>query len=118
MLALPAGGRAMPTATIPVTITPDAEALAAEWGIRAELEQMIEHTKQVVPDVVTIEVKELENYDEPEDIRVIIEAWQSGEFRPDENIFFEWIEWARTAFPVSVWTKVTFDHIRQDSYGR
>ena len=35
----------MPTATIPVTITPEAEHLAAEWGIRAELDRMIEGTK-------------------------------------------------------------------------
>jgi len=51
------------TTTVPVTITPEAAARLAELGLQAQLEQMVEHTRQTVPDLVCIELTYREPYD-------------------------------------------------------
>ncbi len=39
----------MSATTFPVSITPEAAARVAELGMQAELERMLEHTRQTVP---------------------------------------------------------------------
>lgn len=39
----------MRTASVPITITPEAAARVAKLGMQAELERMLEHTRQTVP---------------------------------------------------------------------
>ena len=46
-----------------------------------------------MPDLQSLGVQRAENYDEPEDVRVVIVAWQEGNFDPAEETFFLWKCW-------------------------
>ena len=39
---------------IPLTVSDEAAALIAEWGMQREFEQMVEHTRQTVPGLKSI----------------------------------------------------------------
>jgi hypothetical protein len=52
-----------PTGTLPITITPEAAARIAELGMQAELDQMVEQARRVVPQLTRIWVELAERYD-------------------------------------------------------
>lgn len=52
------------TTTIPVTITPDAQARVEELGRQAEFAEMIERVRTTVPGLVAIEVERYIRYDD------------------------------------------------------
>jgi hypothetical protein len=89
------------TTKVPVTITPEAAALVAELGRQAEFEQMLEHTRQSVPNLHSIEVV---RYDDPEgdDSRVRITAWIDEPWRGDISVHTDWGKWFVTTFPPEV----------------
>src|SRR5262245_10427375 len=94
----------MATAEIPVTVSEDAAAFIAELGMQREFEQMIEHTRQTIPDLRMIDV--------------VLDPDPSGEIgpgiiiqphRPDpgpgpDPAEREWGVWLTNAFPPQVWT--------------
>ncbi len=53
----------MTPTTIRITVTPEAAVRVAELGMQAELDQMLEHTRQTVPGLKSIEVQETLPYD-------------------------------------------------------
>jgi len=89
-------------ATIPLTIEPEAAACLAELGMQAELEQMIEHTRQVVPDLTRIRIL-LESLYEPGDEQIIcIEAFVDPDSKDDGSCYWPWNEWLIATFPYEV----------------
>lgn len=64
----------MSTTTVPVIITPEAAARVAELGMKAELERMLEHTRQTVSGLRSIEVQLALPYDTGDETSIIIEA--------------------------------------------
>lgn len=99
----------MSATTVPVTIAPQAAELINELGLRDAIEQMIEHTRQVVPDLQTIELgREIQPSDCPEDRYVVIEAWRTGPTPLEDPTDDEWREWFLRAFPPKVTAWVVF----------
>ena len=62
--------------TIPVTITPDAEARVVELGMRSDLEHMLDHAREVIPGLRRLNVEFWEPEDFIDDPRITIEAIQ------------------------------------------
>lgn len=70
---------------VPVTITPEAAARMAELGFQAELEQMFENARQLVPDLRRIEVELNIRYDEDGPDGVSIMAITGSPWTPEEQ---------------------------------
>jgi hypothetical protein len=87
-------------ATVPVTITPEAGARIDELGIRAEVEQMIEHTRQTVPALKRIAVVLEDAYDTWDQPYLTIYATRGDEPHLDDRTEQEWGRWqVRTFLP-------------------
>jgi hypothetical protein len=86
---------------VPVTITPEAATRVAELGMQKELDQMIAHVREVVPDLVLIEVAREPPYEvdwEP----VTITAYSDRPYVPGDNSNWELIRWSAETFPPQV----------------
>lgn len=90
------------SATVPVTIRPEATARVAELGMQTELQQMIEHARQVVPDLAAIEVEVAERYDAGGEPGVSVIAYSDRPFIPEDNTAWEIRSWAVETFPPHV----------------
>ena len=94
--------KANASANVPVTIRPDAAARIAELGMQTEMQQMIEHALQVVPELIAIEVEVAERYDTGGEPGVSIVAYSDQAFEPDDNTSWDVSRWAVTTFPPQV----------------
>jgi hypothetical protein len=105
-------------ATLPVTITPEAAARIDELGIRPEVKQMIEHTRQTVPALKRIEVVLEDPYETWDQPYLTINATRGDEPRADDRTRQEWGVWQVNTFPPDVCTHITMltqyepDHAR------
>ncbi len=90
-------------ATVPVTITPEAAARVAELGMQAELERMLEHTRQTVAGLQRIEVTLTSpyDYDRPSP-GIDIKAYTDRPFVEGDRTWGEWGRWKVTTFPSEV----------------
>jgi hypothetical protein len=105
---------------IPVTFTPEATERIAELGLQAEVQQMIEHTKEVIPDAVAINVEDWYDYDSGGPPNLTVVAWRPGVSQSLEDYAAqdEWSLWLIRQFPASVSRWITFDLLFQDEHGR
>lgn len=87
---------------IPLTIAPEAAARVAELGLQRELEQMIEHVREVVTGLVAIEVVIAECYDSRDETGVSIEAYRDRPHDPKDKTFWNLNRWAVETFPPQV----------------
>ena len=81
------------TATVPVLITPEAQARVDELGMQGELTAMLEHTRQTVRGLVSIDV---ERYDDPEgadEPRVVVTAWRYDPDWINDSTRAQWRDW-------------------------
>jgi hypothetical protein len=92
---------------VPVTIRPDAAARVAELGMQSELQQMIDHARQVVPDLAAIEVEIAERYDMGGEPGVSIIAYSDRPFEPEDNTSDELRRWKIETFPAQVLEHLT-----------
>jgi hypothetical protein len=89
--------------TIPVTISPEAAERLAELGMQAELERMLEHTRQTVPGVYAIRVVLRPVYDCYENTGIQIEAvMEESSWDPEDRTWWEWGDWLHQTFPPQV----------------
>src|SRR4051794_12684223 len=88
--------------TVPVTITPEAAARLAKLGLQAQLEQMVEHTRQTVPDLTRIDITYLDPYGTGMDPGIGIEPTNKRPFLPENPISQKWDPWAIDKFPPQV----------------
>ena len=86
---------------IPLTITPEAAARIAELGMQNEFEQMIEHTRQVVPALAAIEVVRELPYDTDSE-PVSITAYWDRPYAPEDNTSADLDRWVVEMFPPHV----------------
>ena len=91
------------TTTIPVTVTPEAAERVAELGMQAELERMLEHSRQTVPGLRAIEVQLALPYDTGDETSVIIQATRAGPFRPEDPTQRKWDDWQMNSFSPDVY---------------
>lgn len=90
------------TAIIPVKITPEAQARVTELGMQTEFEQMLEHTRQHVADLVQIDVVLAERYDTGGEPGVTIEALADRPFVPSDKTSWNLGSWKVRTFPPQV----------------
>jgi hypothetical protein len=92
----------MSPTTIPVTVTPEAAARVAELGMQAELERMIEHTRQSVPGLRSIEVQEALPYDTGDETTIVIQVTMADPHLDRDPTNTDWDRWMVTTFPPDV----------------
>ena len=86
---------------VPLTITPEAETRIAELGMRKELEQMIAHVREVVPELAAIEiVRELPHDTDSESVSIT--AYSDQAFAPGKRTSWDLTCWAVDTFPPQV----------------
>lgn len=108
----------MQTTTVPVTITPEAEALVDELGYRSDLERIVDHARQTIPGLDAIEVTREDLVDEPGYPRVVITAWKPGSWSPADRTRDEFGSWYIREIPGEAAAHLTFDVWFRDDYAR
>ncbi len=88
---------------VPLTIEPEAAARVAELGMQAELDRMLEHTRQVVSKLQHIRVVLEPPYDTGDEPYLTIEATRGGSYAGDDPTQREWGDWLVNSFPPDVW---------------
>ena len=88
-----------PTTTVPFTITNEAAAYIRKLGLQAELDRMIEHTKQAVPGLLKIHVRVAEPCDPGDFDAIIIDAVMHYRHLDNDPTGWEWNEWVVRNFP-------------------
>ena len=94
--------------TIPLTIEPEAAARVAELGLGAELEQMLDRARQVIPSVRRIEVRLWVPEDFDDDPRVTLETICAADEAEQRRIDEEWCDWTIRHVSPDVWRHFTF----------
>jgi hypothetical protein len=90
------------TTIVPINVTPEAASRVADLGMQRELEQMLEHTRQVVPGLQAIKVSLAPPYDTGDEPRVVIEPTMVNSNGPDNSAEKEWDRWIVNAFSPDV----------------
>jgi hypothetical protein len=93
---------AAPT-TLPVEVTPAAAARIEELGMQREFEQMLEHTKQTVTELHSIEVTLFNDPYEPGEPRLVITVRREGPGSVDDPTWDNWTDWVIHSFPPDVY---------------
>src|SRR4051794_11890456 len=88
--------------TVPVKVTPQAQARLAELGMQAQLEQMLEHVLRNVPRLTHIDVELLERYDTGGEPGVSINAWRACPWQEAAKVWWDLAGWVVTTFPPQV----------------
>src|SRR5262249_38438551 len=90
------------TTNIPVKVDPEAAARVAELGMEREFQEMLDHTREVVPGLRFIEV-ELHHYpDDPSDERIVIISVRNLPGPGDDPTDRQWGAWFVRRFPPEV----------------
>jgi hypothetical protein len=100
------------TVTIPVNVTPDAAARLAELGLQAEVEQMINHAQDHLPDVVRIEVMLNERADPGIQFGISVEAYGTRPFNPSDHITGDLARWQVATFAPMVLEHLNLCYLR------
>jgi hypothetical protein len=90
------------TATVPVTITPEAAARVAELGMQKELDLMLEHTRQTVPGLRAIRVIWETCHETGDELGLTIEAWREVAYSGTDDVEGVWGTWLLSHFPPDV----------------
>jgi hypothetical protein len=90
------------TTTIPIAIAPEAAARAAELGMESEFDAMVEHSKQAITGLQSLDVR-LEIDPEGEDeVRVVLWARREDRNVGNDKSEWHWDEWMVQSFPPEV----------------
>ena len=104
----------MATATVPVrvTIQPEALLLADKLGMREPMERMIEQMKAMAPELMSIDV-EVEIHPEdptfPHLIAIDGVEPRSARVPTDLSLLHAYDRWVSATFPTEVWNNFIFD---------
>src|SRR5262245_29368616 len=99
------------SATIPVTVTPEAQARINELGFQAEVDRMIEYARTSLPDVQRIEVTLNKRYDDPSPDGVWIEAQSDRPYDPQDRTSWDLRYWVGRNFPPQVLEHVGLSYV-------
>ena len=88
---------------VPLTVTDEAGGLIARLGMQRQFEQMIEHTRQTVPGLKSIEV--VADFGPcGDDPGIIIWSHRPDPGPGDDRTDRKWGEWQISEFPPEVWS--------------
>src|SRR5262245_59190318 len=90
------------TPSVPVTITPEAAARVAELGMEKELEQMLEHARQVVPDLKRLDVVLAHREPLGAEPGVTVRVTTARPFVPGDRTDWDLGVWTVNTFPARV----------------
>lgn len=95
--------RRMATATdTPVQVTSEAEARLSQLGMHQEVQQMIDHARLTIPELVALEVETWDDEFEPGEPHLCLVAWRNGPGRVDLETWNQWVHWFVRTFPPPV----------------
>jgi hypothetical protein len=92
----------METSTIPLTVTPEAEAFLDQLGMRPQFEQMVAHLRQAVPEVYEITAHVEPPYDLGGGDIILIQAFRRPSGLEDDPTNRELSRWRVATFPPEV----------------
>jgi len=104
--------------TVPVSIEPEAAARVAELGRQRELEQMLEHARQTVPNLRALEVQLALPYDTGDETSITIQATISGDHPDGFHVSKQWGQWKIHTFPPEVCWYFGFQVVYENNHGR
>jgi len=81
------------SATIPVTITPEAAARIAKLGLQEHVDKTIEYARTQLPEIVRIEVNLYDRFELGDEPALCVEAWSNRPFHSDEHISEKLTKW-------------------------
>lgn len=106
----------------PVSMPAEAVELVQQLGLRRAVEEMIEHTRQAVAGLRSIEVEawyEQDADDQPPLPHITVIAWRDGHrSATDEATERQWFEWCVRSYPPEVKQHVSFAVQCRGDYGR
>lgn len=105
-------------ATIPVEVSPEAAARIEELGMSKEFEAMIEHTKQTVAGLHTIQAGLYGDPYEPGEPRIVITAWKDGPGTVDDRTRGAWVDWYVETFSPNACRWFSFQVDYRTDHGR
>jgi hypothetical protein len=100
------------SASVPVSVTPEAAARIARLGLQDAVDRMIAHARQAYQDVVRIEVVLYDRYEAGDEPGLAIEVYSNRPHDPRDRTHSKVIEWAVREFPPEVLWHLIIDHIR------
>ena len=92
----------MATATVPLTITPEAAARVAELGMQTEFERMLEHARQTVPGLRRMRVTLEQDYEGADEDGIAIWTFMKDRGLEHDRTEAEWGGWKVDTFPPDV----------------
>jgi hypothetical protein len=99
------------SATVPVTVTPEAATRIAELGFQTQVDRMIDYARENLPELTRIEVVLNERYDLGGEPGVAIEAYRRYAFDPPERIRWRIGDWLISEFPPEVLEHLMIDYL-------
>jgi hypothetical protein len=106
----------MTTATIPVTVTPEAAERIARLGLQAAVGRMIDHARQHLPEVERIEVVLYDRYDDGPEPGLSVDVYSRRPFSPDEHTSSEVCGWLAREFTGEVLEHVIMSYYPGDAH--
>ncbi len=98
------------SATIPVTVTPEAAARIAKLGFQAAVDRMIDYARQHLPEIERIEVVLYDRYELGDAPGVSIDIYGNRRSDPDDTIVSDLINWRVREFPSEVLAQILMDY--------
>jgi len=98
------------SATIPVTVTPEAAARIAHLGLQAEVDRMIDYARQHVPEVERIEVVLYDRYELGDEPGLSVDIYSRRPSNPQENIPWDLGGWVVREFPPEILEHIIMDY--------
>jgi hypothetical protein len=90
------------SATVPVTVTPEAAARIAKLGFQAPVDRIIDYARQNLPDLDRIEVDLHDRYELGDEPVLVIEAYSRRPIDPADQAENEMDRWIVREFPPQV----------------
>jgi hypothetical protein len=106
------------TTSVPVTVEPEAAARVAELGLQRELEQMLEHARQTIPNLLALEVQLALPYDTGDETYLAIQVMIRGDHPDGFRVSKQWGQWMIHTFPPEVCEYFGLSVVYGDAHGR
>jgi hypothetical protein len=89
--------------SIPVTVSQEAAERIAELDYKAEFEQMLDRVRELVPELVSINVWLIPPYDTGDEPSIILDAYRNGRPPIPDPVQDEYERWVLATFSPNVW---------------
>jgi hypothetical protein len=104
------------SATVPVTVTPEAAARIATLGFQTQVNRIIDYARQHLPDLDRIEVELHDRYELGDEPVLAIEAHGRRPFDPADKSENEMDRWIVREFPPQVLEHLVTHYNPRDSH--